>query len=87
VALLRPRSTRSQTARAWEAAFQAALSIGVGVVLGYYVDRWLGTEPVFLFVFMAAGLVACVRTLLRIQTPGASDRERTEDRPPGEGRG
>jgi hypothetical protein len=63
-------------ARAWEAAFEAGLSVVVGVVLGYYADRWLGTEPVLLFLFMILGGVAGVRRLLGIQVaplePGAA---------------
>lgn len=35
-----------------------ALCLGVGMVLGWLVDRGLGTLPVFLFVGMAAG-IAC----------------------------
>jgi hypothetical protein len=54
-------------ARAWEGAFEAGLSVVIGVVLGYYADRWLGTEPVFLFIFMVLGGVAGVRRLLRIR--------------------
>ena len=35
-----------------------ALCLGTGMVLGWLVDRGLGTLPVFLFVGMAAG-IAC----------------------------
>lgn len=35
-----------------------AFCLGVGMVLGWLVDRGLGTLPVFLFVGMAAG-IAC----------------------------
>ncbi len=56
-------------ARTWEGALEAGLSVVVGVVLGYYADRWLGTEPIFLFIFMILGGVAGFRRLLRIPVP------------------
>jgi F0F1-type ATP synthase assembly protein I len=59
-------------AQAWEGALEAGLSVVVGVVLGYYADRWLGTEPIFLFIFMVLGGVAGVRRLLRIPVASAS---------------
>ncbi len=75
-----PRSpaASSPTGRAFEGAFEAGLSVVVGVVLGYYCDRWLGTKPVFLFVFMILGGVAGFRRLLRIQwptSPGPDDEQ------------
>ena len=73
MAWIRPSRASSGTGRACEKAFEASLAIGVGVVIGYYLDRWLDTGPVFLFLFMLAGLVACVRTLLQIQAGDDSD--------------
>jgi F0F1-type ATP synthase assembly protein I len=54
---------------AWEGSLEAGLSMAIGVVLGYYADRWLGTEPVFLFVFLVVGSIAAFRRLLRIGVP------------------
>jgi ATP synthase protein I len=56
----------------------------VGVVLGYYCDRWLGTEPVFLFVFLILGFVAGFRRLLRIQVPRQENQGNGRDRGPDE---
>lgn len=63
---LRPRPPASQWGRAFEVSLQFALSILVGVVIGYYLDRWLGTESIFLFVFLALGFAAGIRNLLRL---------------------
>ncbi len=54
---------------AWEGSLEAGLSVAIGVVLGYYADRWLDTEPVFLFVFLVVGSIAAFRRLLRIGVP------------------
>ena len=72
---LRPRSPTTPWARAFEGALEAALAVVVGVVLGYYCDRWLGTEPFFLFVFLILGFVAGFRLLLQIQWPGPTNRD------------
>ena len=65
----REPSMRNVQARAWEGALEAGLSVAVGVVLGYYADRWLGTEPLLLFFFLIAGSIAGFRRLLRIASP------------------
>ncbi len=81
---LRPRSRTTPWARAFEGALESAIAVVVGVVLGYYCDRWLGTEPVFLFVFLILGFVAGFRRLLQIQVPGQEDRGEGGDRGPDE---
>ncbi len=81
---LRPRSSTTPGARAFEGALEAALAVVVGVVLGYYCDRWLDTEPFFLFVFLILGFVAGFRRLLRIRVPGQENRGDGRDRGPNE---
>ena len=66
---LRPRPAATAAGRAFEGAFEAGLAVVVGVVLGYYADRWLGTEPFLLFLFLVLGGVAGFRRLLRIEWP------------------
>ena len=70
---LRPRPANTPMARAFEGAFESGIAVVVGVALGYYSDRWLGTEPVFLFVGLIVGAVAGFRRLLKIEWPQASD--------------
>ncbi len=43
-----------------------AICLGLGMVLGWLVDRGLGTTPVFLFVGMAAG-IACGAMVTRAE--------------------
>ena len=57
---------------AWEGSLEAGLSVAIGVVLGYYADRWLGTEPFLLFFFLVVGSIAGFQRLLRIQVPPAT---------------
>ncbi len=80
---LRPRAPTTPWARAFEGALEASLAGVVGVVLGYYCDRWLGTEPVFLFAFLILGFVAGFRRLLQIK-PGQADQDDGRGRGPDE---
>ena len=42
-----------------------AVTVVVGGALGYLVDRWLGTSPVFTLVGVALGITAAVLTAVR----------------------
>jgi ATP synthase protein I len=44
---------------------EMGLSVAVGAVIGYYIDKWLKTEPWFLIVFLLFGVVAGFRSLYR----------------------
>lgn len=37
----------------------------VGLVMGYYLDRWLGTKPWLLVVFLIFGIIAGYRNMFR----------------------
>lgn len=67
-----PQSPATSRGRAFEGSFEAGLSVAVGVVLGYYADRWLGTEPYLLFFFLIVGAIAGFQRLLRIASPPAT---------------
>jgi ATP synthase protein I len=44
---------------------EMGLSVAVGAAIGYYLDRWLKTEPWLLIVFFVFGVVAGYRSLYR----------------------
>ena len=50
-----------------KAAGQAPLAVGVGI--GWLLDRWLGTRPIFLGVFVLVGGAAGVLNVWRIFAP------------------
>ena len=75
----------ARAGRAAEVAWEAALSIVLGALLGIFVDSRTGTSPVFLMIFMALGLTVAVRTLLRFaraQTQADAEAKKQEDEPP-----
>ena len=71
-----PEQPASNWGRALDLGLQFAFSIVVGLGLGYYLDRWLDTEPVFLLIFLGLGFAAGIRALLRFaraNTPPPED--------------
>ena len=44
---------------------EMGLSVAVGAVIGYYIDKWLKTEPWFLIVFLLLGVIAGFKSLYR----------------------
>jgi len=40
-----------------------ALAIALGALVGYYLDRWLESDPWFLLVFTGFGIAAAFRNL------------------------
>lgn len=55
------------------AGAELVVTIGAGVLIGYGLDRWLGTKPIFLIVFLLAGVFAGFFNIYRItQNIGSS---------------
>jgi F0F1-type ATP synthase assembly protein I len=52
--------------------------IVAGVFLGYYLDRWLGSSPLFIVVFSVGSLVAGVADLVRAGAAADENREDSE---------
>lgn len=44
---------------------EMGLSVAVGVIIGYYLDKWLHTDPWLLIVFLIFGVIAGFRSLYR----------------------
>ena len=60
--------------------FEMALSVVIGMGIGYYLDRWLGTEPWLMIVWIGLGFAAGVRSLYRAAVRSGKDLERDEER-------
>ncbi len=67
--LFRLGKRRGQTARELGALSTAGLAFGMAVLLGaaggYWLDRWLGTEPWFFLLGFLLGLVAGMMNVFR----------------------
>lgn len=49
--------------------------IGGGALIGWVLDRFIGTSPWLLLVFMFLGIVVAFRNIIRISSGGSNDRE------------
>jgi ATP synthase protein I len=61
----RAKDASNQAALAMELPFVLVAAVLVGGLLGYFLDRWLHTEPVFLLIVGGLGFFAGVRDVLR----------------------
>jgi ATP synthase protein I len=59
----------SQTALALELPFVLVGTIALGAGLGYLLDGWMHTRPIFMFVLGALGFAGGLREILR-RLPG-----------------
>jgi F0F1-type ATP synthase assembly protein I len=59
-------------ATAMELPFVLFGAIAVGVLFGYFLDKWLHTKPIMMFVLGGLGFFAGVRDVLR-RMPGSGD--------------
>jgi len=63
----KPGSLTKRGAKAYQGALEAVLSIPIGMGLGYLVDRFFGTGPVFLFLGLATGFASFVMRISRLR--------------------
>ncbi len=59
----------SETGRAMGVAFRISfelvLGVFIGAAIGWYLDKWLGTLPLFLIIFFILGFAAGLRNVFR----------------------
>jgi ATP synthase protein I len=56
---------------------ELGLSVGLGLLVGFYMDKWLGTEPWLMLLWLLLGLVAGFRGVFR--AVARADRAAAED--------
>ena len=62
-------------------------ALAVAVVIGWWLDRWLHTRPLFLAVFVLLGGGAGIANVWRLVMPGAAKPSKGEGRGPPTGQG
>ena len=58
--------------------FEMALSVLIGMGIGYYLDKWLGTAPWLMIVWLGFGFAAGVRSLYRAAKRVEAEQEQAE---------
>jgi ATP synthase protein I len=64
---------------------ELGLSVGLGLLVGFYMDRWLGTEPWLMLLWLTLGLIAGFRGVFR--SVARADRAAEADEAEGGPRG
>ena len=66
---------------------EMAISVVIGLAIGYYLDQWLGTSPWLTIVWIGLGFAAGVRSLYRaaVQSGKNLEKDEEEKRKPGGG--
>jgi len=57
--------------------FEMALSVLIGLGIGYYLDKWLGTAPWLMIIWLVFGFAAGFRSLYRAAV--RSEKEQTKE--------
>jgi len=69
-------ATASAISLALRAAGEFAAPIIVGALVGWRLDRWIGTKPAFLIAFFLIGAVAGVWNVIRATSPKGPPKDR-----------
>ncbi len=79
------RSFYRELGRYGALGIEMSISVVIGMAIGWYLDRWLGTAPWLMVVWIGFGFAAGVRSLYRaaIQAQREADKEEKKDGKPG----
>ena len=69
----RSKDFSNQTALALELPFTLVGAVLFAGLLGYFLDRWLHTKPIFMLILGGLGFVGGVREVIR-RLPGGNSR-------------
>ena len=80
------RKTNAAMGIGFRLSLELVVAVIVGSLLGYGLDRWLGTFPLALVVFFVIGAAAGVKNMLRaVQEISAEQRRAEEETSAGDG--
>src|SRR5689334_1380722 len=60
---------------------ELGISVAIGLLIGYYMDKWLGTQPWLMLLWLTFGLIAGFRGVFRAvaRADRAADEQAKED--------
>ena len=59
---------------------EMAIAVILGLAIGYYLDKWLGTGPWMTVVWLGIGFAAGVRSLYRAALRSGREQEKEEEK-------
>jgi ATP synthase protein I len=60
-----PNSNNSIMGLAFRIGIELVAAIFVATFIGYYLDKWLGTKPIFIIILFMVGVVAGIFNVVR----------------------
>jgi len=75
----KPSSRGVVLGRAFRLVSELVIGLVVGGAIGWYLDRWLGTTPIFLLIFFILGVAAGVLNVMRAAKGFEADALQDED--------
>lgn len=77
--LIKDKSLRESIASASVVGLNLVSATFVGLAMGYWLDRWLGTSPWLLLAFLVLGIIAGFRNVLQeVRKIQQADRNETD---------
>ena len=74
-----PQAATSGYAQGLRLSMEMVAAVAVGGGIGWFLDRWIETSPLFLLIFLALGLVAGIRNVYqaanRLSAPNVTKEE------------
>ncbi len=55
----------------------------VGLVIGYFLDKWLGTKPIFTIIFLLFGIAAGYKNMY-LEVKGINKSDKAKETPSGD---
>ena len=78
--LIKDRSLREAIASASVVGLNLVSATFIGLAMGYWLDRWLGTEPWLLLTFLVLGIAAGFKNVvLEVRKIQQADKNAQED--------
>jgi len=70
---------QSAMGAAFHIATELIVAVALGVGIGWGLDSWLETKPVFLLIFFCLGSAAGVMNVIRLSKPGGTENRSGPD--------
>lgn len=76
-----PTGPAPNASMAFRVAVELGASAGVSAFLGFWLDKWLGTAPVLLLIFLLLGIMAGFLSIYRLANPQKTDKKTPPNQP------
>lgn len=61
-----------------QVAITLITTMAFSLFIGYWIDRWLSTTPIFIMIFLLIGVIAAIRNMIVMLTKGMKPKTKEE---------